>query len=456
MEMDFEFYVHGVPKGQKMWRFCQEDLSYIQGFYNNTESEDVSVKFLVEVREVKGVRYCYYSYLRYNVLDCDNRSGSYMGMTIRIDKYCSDIVGIYELLDLIYSQRLLGLILNSDENKTKFLISDFQTADIGLNRIKKFVMDSFQNLFTSPISYKIDLNRFRKPEVRQLCKINLSDCSKNHVEDIIQQFWIVAISPNYSTAKEMMMSTDYNQKMKSLSDLKDGEISALNSSLAKEKSRNAELITQREELNKVNSGLERKIRYLESDVSNLKSSLTKEVSDIWKEVVRQYSYGLLDNGEVKEWNMNLKENKPSIWKRIFSVLHFVLLLGIAGLCTLLACNSLGNKTNKENYNAATSKIKLLTQENDALKEQIVSLQEVKPTISVKNFSGKGTLKKDSTYIVEVKDLKILKDGNWKVKGAKIEKEENGKCKIIVKGKKVIIEYIQKDQNDEIRIKRIIG
>ena len=62
MEMDFEFYVHGVPKGQKMWGFCQEDLSYIQGFYNNTESEDVSVKFLVEVREVKGTRYCYYSY----------------------------------------------------------------------------------------------------------------------------------------------------------------------------------------------------------------------------------------------------------------------------------------------------------------------------------------------------------------------------------------------------------
>ena len=90
--MDLELFIHGVPKGQKIWGKAENDLAYIQNFYTQNNDE---TKFLVEIRSTKDTTFCYYSYLKYNnVVASDGRAGSYFGMTLRFDVYCADIVTI--------------------------------------------------------------------------------------------------------------------------------------------------------------------------------------------------------------------------------------------------------------------------------------------------------------------------------------------------------------------------
>ena len=95
--MDLEFFVHGVPNGQKIWG-KKDDSLYFQSLYDNFDSVD---KFLIELRTVNDKNYCYYSYLRYgNIVDYDNRPGAYFGLTIRLDVYSLDVIRLYQILDL--------------------------------------------------------------------------------------------------------------------------------------------------------------------------------------------------------------------------------------------------------------------------------------------------------------------------------------------------------------------
>ena len=61
--MDLELFIHGVPNGQKI-NGVSEDYTYFTTFYNTSKKEfQGTPKFLIEIRNLNGINYCYYSFL---------------------------------------------------------------------------------------------------------------------------------------------------------------------------------------------------------------------------------------------------------------------------------------------------------------------------------------------------------------------------------------------------------
>lgn len=104
--MDIEIFVHGVPNGQSFWG-KEEDRNYFGNFYGQSGSD--AVKYLIQTRSSNGKTYCYYNYLVYqNVIGNDGREGSYFGLSIRFDAYCKDFIGIYKILDTVFTAHVLN------------------------------------------------------------------------------------------------------------------------------------------------------------------------------------------------------------------------------------------------------------------------------------------------------------------------------------------------------------
>ena len=109
MNYDIKSYVHGVPKGQKLWGAGDADSLYLKNFYRQFSSPAL---MLVEVKKFDKDVYTYYTYCRSgNITANDGRAGSYFAITLRINHYYQDIKNIYNLLDAAYNKFIVGTIL---------------------------------------------------------------------------------------------------------------------------------------------------------------------------------------------------------------------------------------------------------------------------------------------------------------------------------------------------------
>ncbi|MEY3738880.1 MAG: hypothetical protein RL544_1658, partial [Bacteroidota bacterium] len=94
MDLKLNLFVHGVPKGQKIWGPQEEDRNFIESFYS--QKSDLSAQLKIDVMKIGSDAYCYYTYLRgSNILDIDNRPGSYFALTIRINACYIDLKNMY-------------------------------------------------------------------------------------------------------------------------------------------------------------------------------------------------------------------------------------------------------------------------------------------------------------------------------------------------------------------------
>ena len=124
--MNIEIFVHGVPYGESFLGKDNDDRNYFGAFYNQSCSDEV--KFFIQTRSYKGKIYCYYNYLVYkDVIANDGRSGSYFGLSIRLDAYCKDFMSIYKMLDTVFSAYVLNKILKVNKGKYTYLISNFKS-----------------------------------------------------------------------------------------------------------------------------------------------------------------------------------------------------------------------------------------------------------------------------------------------------------------------------------------
>ena len=84
--------ISGVPKGESIWA-PDEEKAFLGTLYSKST---VKFRFDVRLRNNGKENYAYYQYLVYNVIsDVDGRPGSYFGLTLRLDKYCSDYYLLY-------------------------------------------------------------------------------------------------------------------------------------------------------------------------------------------------------------------------------------------------------------------------------------------------------------------------------------------------------------------------
>lgn len=472
MEIDIEFYIHGVPKGNDVWGNAQDplyskDQVYLESFYRTSETD--RIKFLVEIRDVYGVRYCYCTYLRYaDVVGSENRDGSYFGMTIRINRYCSDIRGLYRLLEQIYNNYILGDILKESGTKVKYVESSLKNVNGKLVSVRFLVLKWFEEWFKSSSNYKIDFNDFNIPDKKSIYKVSLSDCTEGYISNILKKFGIVAISPFYNTIKENKLDEECKQEIEKITKAKDSEIDSLNTSLSKEKKHSTTLSLQIEELNKDRESLQRTIDALKNDKRHYETALNEGVKKVLHAAVSKAGE---DVASPKI------EGRKSFADKIVSIIQFILIVFITGLCSFFACNDLGvfkNKKGAETNNTNSTEVVKLQEEkkgldnrirelendnvelkkkNEALEKQLAEKNDSKqqqpealpvPRIDIQEFkkaSDKFEVGKE--YSISIKNLPETKGGEWKVENADIRQDDEKGCKILIKdGDKVNIKYLR--------------
>lgn len=126
--MQVDIYIHGVPNGQRTWGTDDHDPVITQ-FYGAGNEEQT--KFVAEVRKSGKQNFCYYSILKYkNVLDEKNgRSGSYFGLTIRLDMVCTKTKAMFHILEMVYENAVVGKFIKKEGEVLKYIVSDFKDKE---------------------------------------------------------------------------------------------------------------------------------------------------------------------------------------------------------------------------------------------------------------------------------------------------------------------------------------
>lgn len=194
--MKVDIYIHGVPNGQRIWSTGDEDPVMNQ-FYG-TESE-VQTKFLAEVRKSGGQNYCYYSLLKSkNVSAEDGRAGSYFGLSIRMDMVCTKVKVIFQILDMIYNNAVLGTILKKEGERLQYIVADFKNNDNQCNAIvEKFMSilgqsvegNDFVNIVPSMLNSK------------GTPKVNIAEYTSDSAFACINQNGGIAVSAEYPSTQ---------------------------------------------------------------------------------------------------------------------------------------------------------------------------------------------------------------------------------------------------------------
>lgn len=135
--MNAELFIHGP---RHAFYGNQDEYQYCQSFDNGQVKDEI--RFVVEIRKSgKGETFAYYNYCRYaNVFDVDGRGGAYIGLTIRLDSYYTNLRNIYTILDAIFNAKVVGLLVKRISAGYQYLVSTFKNSqDDILNKVEKSV-----------------------------------------------------------------------------------------------------------------------------------------------------------------------------------------------------------------------------------------------------------------------------------------------------------------------------
>ena len=203
--MTVDLILHGVPNGQDVWG-VSNDSHYFSTFYvQKNEKEYMSI----ETRKVDDRAYCYYNYLKYSgVTANDNRAGSYLGITLRIDAYYKDVVNMYHICEVVYKS-LFDILLVQNGTGIKFNVARFNDVDSKLKDLNKKVISLIQLTARSSDFVTIDGKFFQNNG--QSPKAFLLDCTPDNVYQALLKYGRIEISKHYLSANE-------KAKMKSVED----------------------------------------------------------------------------------------------------------------------------------------------------------------------------------------------------------------------------------------------
>ena len=280
--MDVEVMIHGVPHGESYYG-VEEERGFCLTNYDSDKNSQV--KFLIQVRELSGKRYCYYHYLvKKDVVDDEGRAGSYFGMTIRTDEYWLNFGNVFRLLDLAFNGYVAKNILKKNEvGGYKYLVSSFK--DTG-EEIKKKV----ENLILSSMKGEL------RASLGQFSLIggdfpseNLYEVSEKSVITALKQYGGVALSPYYPTRKTQSLLNEKEAACKRQLSDKDEQIRLVRKELAEAKSEttekvNAESRKWEDKIRSQRSDYESKIGQLEEDLRKAKSETNSKIDEATREM----------------------------------------------------------------------------------------------------------------------------------------------------------------------------
>lgn len=206
--MNIEFIMHGAISGQSFSK--QDDMEYCKQFYGHMDTAE-----LMCIDVAKGplgvCSYC--SYIRSGNVVAE-RTGSYLGMTVRIDGYvCTDVKRMWQVLDCVFHKMVVGKILMPIESVYKYCIDNFQCSLV--EETERYFLSLFGSTFVSgdfrPIS---DKDVFAGTEC---VRLNLEDDDGLDVGSIIDRKARICLSPSYPTRRGESLKIRFNEMDKKLS-----------------------------------------------------------------------------------------------------------------------------------------------------------------------------------------------------------------------------------------------
>jgi len=207
--MDVEICIHGKPLALETYSTAAEQVNDINFFCNSFFENHLDYQDQSLVAETKIWQnriYSYYTYNRNNIKDLSGRT-AYFAITLRTDSFVKNLHVIYNVLDIVYSQFVIGTIL-SQEKDTKYATENFE-------QVGKKIGDIILNLLSQVIQTK-DIVRLDDTFLANSgVPISFNPCD-NRCLDLLSEYKKaekVIISPSSSLLREQQKAKEYQQKL---------------------------------------------------------------------------------------------------------------------------------------------------------------------------------------------------------------------------------------------------
>lgn len=471
--MNVEFFVHGVPHGEKFWG-KEEERSFLGMFYNdNKEISSDKQLLLIQARK----QYFYYSYLVYaGVVDDISRPGSYFGMTLRFTAYCLDFMVIYRILDTAFHSYVMGKLMVVNGAKLKYTAPSFDGFDI--KGIEQKVFELLNNALTNSSFSNIGIPSSIGGQCR---KWNLYDCTEESVMADIRQYGKIAISPYYPNIKESSMQQQCDSKINTIQQQCRAQINEIMSACdLRERTANDTISSLRNQITQLSTSVQQKstkIDELERKVKDLDSALARACQnkniDELIEQIRQPVSSLADILNRRSVVYQPKKGKEGGDERghglgrppkhtphkLYYVIGFIIIVFAVVLVFFKFCGKKRTHADytepvktemydNESYASGKKPYKEETEEDDVPENTAAEkpfptdgtfdINQVK--IDIKEISSSNEkLRLGQTYTVEARYGS--ETGYWKVEGCTIEyTEKSNVIKIVPTEGKVTITY----------------
>lgn len=342
LDMKYTLSIHGVPQGSQV---CGDisDYEYIKSFYNSVSAASVPTQMLVDIRNCEGKICTYYHYLILsNVSDSQSRSGSYFGISICFEGvYCIDFVGLYNLFDACFKKAVLNYVLTQTGQNLKYIISKFNTAEIGIQKINGFIRKNIGQFERDLAPFPLDFSPKHRND-NLIEKWSTEDVGCRTFINVLLRDSMASISPAYpimSKKVEILQNEGYGkdgqiQALELEKSKLEGEVVALTSTISKKEQElhsHNEIIHQQQgvivdregeidSLNADNAKLKNEITCLQAQVKTLEDTLEQARDNKDIEILNQCLKSLdsivatrtLINKQISDVAPKLKQIKDHI------------------------------------------------------------------------------------------------------------------------------------------------
>ncbi len=345
--MKVELLIHGVlSNGQTYWK--QMDKNYQGLFYKKS---DTDVMLRAEIRKGDLGLASYYTYLRYdNIVARSGRTGSYFGMTVCMEGHiCNDIPTMYDILDKLFRNKIVGTILQRTKNGYNYLWDDFQSRDKELKAIE----ESFGQMFMANINFEEDLVQIKSfTDSNSVFKANPIDISPKQAEELLTKGTALVVSREYPfrgvvAAEENALKESKRQEQSFQMKL-DQMRREKDSTIAQKETRISDLSKQKSDLEKKFSQQVSENQALMDEIDRLKAEneslgakkeileTLEEINEPLQELARRLARGFPEGGETDDKTGRHRRSKiglspkatETVEKVIIAVVFVLALSGI--------------------------------------------------------------------------------------------------------------------------------
>lgn len=207
MSFQVSVILHGVPEGHKILGRDTDDRDnkYVQSFYN--QEGWLYPEFLKAERIADKV---YYTFIKCrNVFARDGRSGSYFGITLRMNCYYLDIQNIYWILKEAYQKMCIGTFVSDDGKNIRYLVSDFRDAGAEFESNNKRINEVIGSFSTA--HDLLPLTPADKTEGSKV--ISLADCTVAVAKNLLGRSGSLIVSALCPSHELQLLQNDYNRKL---------------------------------------------------------------------------------------------------------------------------------------------------------------------------------------------------------------------------------------------------